>query len=43
MAEKERDVYYGKLRDIEILIMQNKEGVMSESALIRNIEKLLYY
>ena len=43
MAERERDVYYGKLRDIEILIMQNKEGVMSEATLIRNIEKLLYY
>ncbi len=38
-AEKERDFYFGKLRDIELLIM---EGKREAPDLLRAVQKILY-
>ena len=38
-AEKERDFYFGKLRDIELLI---SEGKRDPDELLRAVQKILY-
>jgi hypothetical protein len=38
-AEKERDFYFGKLRDIELLI---SEGKKAQPELVSSIEKILF-
>ncbi|KAF8934090.1 calponin homology domain-containing protein [Dissophora ornata] len=42
--EKERDFYFGKLRDIEVLIQQDQEKSpeVEESALVKEIHQVLY-
>ncbi len=42
--EKERDFYFGKLRDIEVLIQQDQEvnPEMAENPLMMEIQAILY-
>lgn len=42
--EKERDFYFGKLRDIEVLIQQDleKNPECPEAALLKEIQAVLY-
>ncbi|KAF9935100.1 hypothetical protein BGZ75_002168 [Mortierella antarctica] len=41
--EKERDFYFGKLRDIEVLIQQEVEkNPSSDSPLLKEIQSVLY-